>query len=379
MVFRTTNKGGDGGFKFFCEREEDDLKQTGETIKLNNFTIFPAEFYVQKNQTHEIFVNFQPLKEGILQENILLACDNLTNATYVLKGQANMVELCVVSLDNNSIKFQEQELKTLYFDDAIPRKSLCRSLTIKNLTRVKVKYHWGLYKNSNKDNKLTLDENEIHAFSITPNKGIFDSEAEIKFKLEFMGEKPFLYYEYACLIIDDVPVQAIRNPPESIKSLIQEKQGPGFIGSNVARPSITYYEVELVGNVKFCSLEVSPQFYVFPETLYIMKEYKKAFTIKNLSDVGLNYSCRLYMKSDEDIKCAIEANVTGNIQKNSQIELVVSFSSSQVGSNKKIVFILENEYGNPLSFEVIYILILLILYYLMFPLLKSKIKHIFNV
>ena len=352
MVFRTINKGGDGGFKFFCEKEEDDSKQTGETIKLTNFTIFPAEFYAQKNQTHEIFINFQPIKEGILQENVLLACDNLTNATYTLKGQANMVELSITALDSNPIKFQEIELKTLYFDDAIPKKPLSRNLTIKNLTKVKVKFHWGLYKNSNKDNKLTLDENEQHSFSIAPKQGIFDSEAEITFKMEFMGEKPFLYYEYACLIIDDVPIEAIKNPPESIKTLRNEKNGPGYTGSNLARPSITYYELELVGNVKFCSLEISPQFYIFPEELYIKKEYKKLFIVRNLSDIDLSYHCRLYAKSHEDLWCSIEGNAKGNVPKNSQLELTINFSSSLVGNNKKWIFLLENEYGNSLSFEV---------------------------
>lgn len=352
MVFRTINKGGDGGFKFFCEREEDDLKQTGETIKLTNFTIFPTEFYVQKNQTHEIFVNFQPTKEGILQENVLLACDNMTNATYVLKGQANMVELNIVALDENPIRFQEHELTTLYFDDAVPRKSYFRSITIKNLTKVKIKFHWALYKNSNKANKLTLDENEDHSFSITPKKGLFDSEAEISFKVEFMGEKPFLYYEYACLIIDDVPVEAIRNPPESIQSLLKEKQGPGYVGSNLARPSITYYELEMVGNVRFCSLDISPYFYVYAEELYIKKEYKKVFQIKNLSDIDVNYKCKLHSKSIEDLVYSIEGNI-GNVQKNSQNEITISFSSPTIGNNKKLVFLLENEYGNPLSFEVL--------------------------
>ena len=353
MVFRTINKGGDGGFKFFCEKEEDDLKQTGDSIKLTNFTVFPAEFYVQKNQTQEIFINFQPSQEGILQENVLLACDNLTNATYVLKGQANMVELNIVALDGTPINFQAQELKTLYFDDAIPKKVLARGITIKNLTKVKVKYHWGLFKNSNKDNKLSLDENETHSFQVTPKQGIFDSEAEIAFKIEFMGEEPFLYYEYLCLIIDDVPVEAIRNPPESIKSLLQEKQGPGYVGSNLARPSITYYEVELVGNVKFCSLDINPQFYVYNEDLQFMKEYKKTFIVRNLSDIVVNYSVRLVWKSDENMVCSIEKNAKGIIEKNGEVEVAVSFSSNSIGKNKKLAFIVENEYGNPLSFEVL--------------------------
>lgn len=36
MVFQFTNKGGEGGFKFFCESEEDDQHQQGEVLKVFN-------------------------------------------------------------------------------------------------------------------------------------------------------------------------------------------------------------------------------------------------------------------------------------------------------------------------------------------------------
>lgn len=47
MAFRCQNTGGDGGFKFFCERDEDDQKQTeADSIKLGSFTLSPSEFYL---------------------------------------------------------------------------------------------------------------------------------------------------------------------------------------------------------------------------------------------------------------------------------------------------------------------------------------------
>lgn len=47
MAFRCVNSGGDGGFKFFCERDEDDSKQTdAELIRLGSFTVSPSEFYL---------------------------------------------------------------------------------------------------------------------------------------------------------------------------------------------------------------------------------------------------------------------------------------------------------------------------------------------
>lgn len=47
MAFRCVNNGGDGGFKFFCEKDEDDSKQTdADTIRIGSFTLTPSEFYL---------------------------------------------------------------------------------------------------------------------------------------------------------------------------------------------------------------------------------------------------------------------------------------------------------------------------------------------
>lgn len=43
MAFRCHNSGGDGGFKFFCEKDEDDLKQNDpNSIKIGAFTVSPS-------------------------------------------------------------------------------------------------------------------------------------------------------------------------------------------------------------------------------------------------------------------------------------------------------------------------------------------------
>jgi len=61
MAFRCVNTGGDGGFKFFCERDEDDFKQTdSETIRIGPFTLTPSEFYLYSGNAIDIYVSFNP-------------------------------------------------------------------------------------------------------------------------------------------------------------------------------------------------------------------------------------------------------------------------------------------------------------------------------
>ena len=77
MAFRCVNTGGDGGFKFFCDKDEDDLKQTdADSIRIGSFTLNPAEFYLYSGNAIDIYVTFQPEREGYLEEILILACDN---------------------------------------------------------------------------------------------------------------------------------------------------------------------------------------------------------------------------------------------------------------------------------------------------------------
>jgi len=52
MIYRITNKGGEAGFKFFKENDEEEQnEQEQDILKLNNFTIYPVEFFIQKGET----------------------------------------------------------------------------------------------------------------------------------------------------------------------------------------------------------------------------------------------------------------------------------------------------------------------------------------
>jgi hypothetical protein len=77
MAFRCVNTGGDGGFKFFCERDEDDSRQNdSETIRIGSYTLTPSEFYLYSGNAIDVYVSFAPESEGKLEENLILACDN---------------------------------------------------------------------------------------------------------------------------------------------------------------------------------------------------------------------------------------------------------------------------------------------------------------
>ena len=65
MAFRCVNTGGDGGFKFFCEKDEDDSRQSDpDNIRIGCFTLTPSEFYLYSGNAIDIYVSFAPDTEG---------------------------------------------------------------------------------------------------------------------------------------------------------------------------------------------------------------------------------------------------------------------------------------------------------------------------
>ena len=132
MVFRWTNTGGDGGFKFFWERDEDDNKQEeADTIKLGPFTLFPSEFYLYSGNALDIFVSFNPLQEGLADENLILAWDNHTSEFYKLQGYGAMLDLDVVQVDGRDVDTKLHPLDTIFFANTNPQAQTWRVITIK--------------------------------------------------------------------------------------------------------------------------------------------------------------------------------------------------------------------------------------------------------
>lgn len=67
--------------------------------------------------------------------------------------------------------------------------------------------------------KFEIGKPEDYYFSIEPNDGYFEKNEIKKFKVSFNSRDPVPIYEYANLIIDDISIESIRNPPESIKRM----------------------------------------------------------------------------------------------------------------------------------------------------------------
>ena len=184
MAFRCVNSGGDGGFKFFCEKDEDDSKQTdADTIRIGSFTLTPSEFYLYQGSAIDIYVSFNPEKEGKLEENLILACDNQTSEFYKLTGYGAMMDLDIIAVDGKEVNFKENPFETVYFENTNPTSENKRVIRVKNTSPILVPFHWSVYKQKNQQ-KISLENEDTH-YRVEPASGKIPGGEYIDFELFF--------------------------------------------------------------------------------------------------------------------------------------------------------------------------------------------------
>jgi hypothetical protein len=253
MAFRCVNTGGDGGFKFFCEKDEDDSKQTDQdTIRIGSFTLTPSEFYLYSGSALDVYVSFNPEHEGKLEENLILACDNQTSEFYKLTGYGAMIDLDIIAVDGKEVNFKENPFETIYFDNTNPTSESKRTIRVRNSSPILVPFHWSIYKSKNQQ-KITLENEETH-YRVEPAQGKIRGGEAIDFEIYFCPLHAEPYFEFADLIIEDIPITAVREPPEGLKTFAQANTVknakvpmPTYVGSNTQFLSIPMQQFNLRG------------------------------------------------------------------------------------------------------------------------------------
>ncbi len=111
------------------------------------------------------------------------------------------------------------------------------------------------------------------------------------------------YYQYCNLIVDDIPLKSIINPPDAMKG---KEDNPGFVGHNSMKPSLCFFEFKLTGVVSLRAIGIEPNFYKFPNPLLIGKRYVKQFKIKNYSRGVCTFVIEQFDTNNEDFKIDID-------------------------------------------------------------------------
>jgi len=277
---------------------------SNELLVIPPFTVFPQEFYLYKGMSQNISITFCPIDEGVVEKKLILACDT-TKLNYILRGEQVRVDIVIKSLDgldmsknnvqlsqeneekinknnlleekkeyiddsneeeknyepidlSNKIQEKEEKLENLLFEDTYPFSSTKRTLVLKNISSLPIRYHWSIYDFYHQDEFKMIGEESF--FTIEPEEGVFKANDEITFTITFKPINSIIYEQKLELFIEDIPFQAIKQfdmeANKNMKTLVSKVE-PYLPGFNSSLPSYPLYSFSLRGRGKLPFLSVN--------------------------------------------------------------------------------------------------------------------------
>ena len=115
------------------------------------------------------------------------------------------------------------------------------------------------------------------------------------------------------MIIEDIPITSVRDPPEGLKNFANANQVknakvpmPTYVGSNTQFLSIPMIQFNLRGQGNSCKVEVEPSYCLFEGDSYINYEYSQDVKLKKRSEGQVKYQLRLEGKNKESFDVDIQ-------------------------------------------------------------------------
>jgi hypothetical protein len=105
-----------------------------------------------------------------------------------------MLDLDIVAVDGKEVDFKTNPFETIFFENTNPTAESRRTIKLKNTSPIAVPFH-----------------------RVVPQQGKIKGGETIEFEVFFSPDHAEPYFEYADLIIEDVPISALRSPPEGLK------------------------------------------------------------------------------------------------------------------------------------------------------------------
>lgn len=146
-----------------------------------------------------------------------------------------------------------------------------------------------------------------------PAQGKIPGGSHIDFELFFCPQHAEPYYEFADLIIEDIPITSVRDPPEGLKTFAQANTTknakvpmPTYVGSNTQFLSIPMIQFNLRGQGNSCKVEVEPSYCLFEGDTYINHEYTQDVILKKKSEGQVRYTLRLEGKNRQSFEVDVQ-------------------------------------------------------------------------
>ena len=245
--------------------------------KIGPFLISPDKFFLGKDQSITLNVKFEPSSEGKFEETFLLGCDNLRTYRYTISAESNMIELLPTLLNGKELPKKQDILKEIHFRDVPFLNPHLKTFEIENLTKNKINYEWKVV-DSNKE------------FRLDPKEGLFNEREKKTFEVVYFANRLLASYCYISLIIKDIPLESVRNPPPHIQDQIDKNKSLTESERKSMKTEFVYFNFTLFGETLPVTYSISPEVHNSPciQPINIPSEAK--FTIRN------NAKCKSFFR-----------------------------------------------------------------------------------
>lgn len=289
------NKGGHAGFWVLSEAEAPrsqelkphDFDQVGTKL-ISPFAITPDKFYLRKGETVNLEIVFDPANEGKFNRKFYLGCDNLKVYEYTIAAESNMIELKPMSLNGTALTDECLPLQEIHFRDVELKNPVVKTFEIENLTKNKINYEWRIQ-----------DPNK--QFVITPSAGIYQERERKTTSVEFVAGMLEACYATVSLVIKDIPLESVRNPPQRILEMIRLLNSMTEAERKTQKVEFVYFSMTLFGEVSPLRYSVSPEFFTNPAVMPIQRREEARYSIKNHSKCASKFVIKLVGKSSEHL------------------------------------------------------------------------------
>lgn len=175
------------------------------------------------------------------------------------------------------------------------------------------------------------------------------------------------YFEFADLIVEDIPINAVRQPSEGLKNFAAANQQkskvpmPIYAGSNTQFLSIPTIQFNLRGQGNSCKVDVQPPITFFEGDCFIGQVYTESVRFLKMTQGVVRYKLRMESKNRDTFRCDVRVQggqtladaaemVEGEISAD-QLEIQIQIASEECGK-ALACFYIEIEDGPPVSFSV---------------------------
>lgn len=294
-----TNKGGHAGFwvlPYSLKDQAINYKPSNfndlGVAEIGPFSIYPDKFFLRKGDSIELTIKFNPSTEGKFTEKFILGCDNLKTYEYSISAESNMIELkptsyCGKSLTPDCLPFGRVDFRDVHYLNPVTK-----SFEIENLTKNPITYEWKM-------------NGRTDLFKIDPAQGMFNMREIKPFTTTYLANSFIAGYATIDLIIKDIPLESVRNPPKHILDKIKAMEEiPEEVRKN-QRVEFVYFSFNLFGELLPLEYSVSPLLWQGPSVLPISQPQEAFFSIHNLAKSKATFTIDLIQSSHSHLRSKV--------------------------------------------------------------------------